>query len=144
MIEFATLIEQAAPKMRERILKDTEKEDHVFLGKVLRRVVYFEELTYIDPNIISEIISRTTPRLIAYATYGMLEKDIRFFTRLMGIREQHEFKDELERMSKGIPREFVLGAQRSVLKLARQLEAQNKFVFECPGSPRFAKKRTAS
>ncbi len=142
LIEFATLIEQAAPKVRERIINDTQEDDHIFLNKVLRRVVYFEELVYIDPNIVSEIISRTTPRIVAYSTYGMPIHEVRFFTRLMGIREQHEFKEELERMPKGVPRDFVLGAQRSFLKLARQLEAQNKFSFECPGSPRFAKKKS--
>ncbi len=142
LIDFATLLEQAAPTMRERILHDVEKEDRVFLAKVLRRVVYFDELIYVDPNIISEIISRTTPRIIAFATFGMPPHHIAFFTRLMGIRETHEFREELEKMPHGIPRDFVLGAQKSMLKLARELEAQNKFTFECPGCPRLMKKKS--
>lgn len=141
LIDFAILIEQASPKIRDRIISDTERDDKVFLSKVLRRVVYFEEMVYVDPNIISEIISRTTPRVVAYATFGMPPHEVNFFTRLMGIREFHEFKDELERMPNGVPRDFVLGAQRSLLKLARDLEAQNKFTFECPGCPRNMKKK---
>lgn len=142
LIEFAILIEQASPKMRDRIISDTEKYERVFLNKVMRRVVFFEEMIYIDTSIVSEIISRSSPRVVAYATFGMSPSEVAFFTRLMGIRENHEFKDELERMPNGVPRNFVLGAQRSLLKLARDLEAQNKFVFECLNCPRLTKKKS--
>ena len=47
-IEFARLLEQAAPRMRESILTRARQQDDEFVETVLRRTVFFEELIFLD------------------------------------------------------------------------------------------------
>src|SRR5688572_8454212 len=70
-IEFATLLAQAPPKARERIITEVERLDPAFLRSALRKVVYFEEFLHLDEGIVTEILSNVSPKLLAFALYGM-------------------------------------------------------------------------
>jgi len=45
--------------------------------------------------------------------------------------------EEEEQILEKVPDEFVRGAQQHILRVARELEAQGKFMFEVPDCPRF-------
>ena len=137
LIEFAVLIEQADPKHRDKILSDSTEQDPDFVAKVMRKVVFFDELIYLDNLILAEILSRTSPKLVAYAIYGMEENFRKAILKQLGYRDMKLAMDEEEKMPSKVSREFVLGAQRQVLRIARSMEAENKFVFELTECPRF-------
>jgi flagellar motor switch protein FliG len=141
MIEFATLVEQADPPHREMILKAAEDEDPRFLATAMRRVVYFEELIYVDEMILAEILSKVSPKVLAYALRGTAEDFRQILLKTLGYRELKVTRDEEEQIRQDTPEALVLGARRQILKIARTLEAQQKFVFEVLECPRLARKR---
>lgn len=142
MVEFATLIEQADPQNREKIIKQAESQDEEFLRKAMKRVVFFEELIYLDESILAEILSRTTPKVLAYSLWGQTEEFRTKILKQIGQREVRLFKDEEEKMGDAMTAALSLGGQRQILKVARQLESQQKFQFELSNCPRFKLKRT--
>jgi flagellar motor switch protein FliG len=141
MIEFATLVEQADPPHREMILKAAEEEDPRFLSAAMRRVVYFEEMIYIDEMILAEILSKVSPKVLAYALRGTSEEFRKLLLKTLGHRELKQTRDEEDQVREDTPEALVLGARRQILKIARMLEAQQKFVFEVLECPRLARKR---
>jgi len=141
LIEFATLIEQAAPSRRQKILSDTVRADPEFLKIALRKVVFFDEFEYLDEGILAEILSKTSPRLLAYAIKKSppeFKQHILKHLSYVGIKQT---LDEEEQIRDNISDDFVLGAQRQILKIARMLEKQNRFVYELADCPRFHNKK---
>ena len=144
LVDFATLLEQADPAHRQKIIEQAEQQDKDFLHKAMRKVVFFDELIYIDETIIAEILSKTSPKVLAYALKGMEENFRSTMLKQIGYRELRLFKDEEEKMGAALSPGLILGAQKQILKMARHLESQNKFVFEISSCPRFNKKKTAT
>jgi flagellar motor switch protein FliG len=135
-IEFATLIEQSDPKHRDMILKSAADEDARWLEKAMRKVVFFEELVYLEETILAEILSKVSPKVMAYALRGMPEQFRQLMVKQLGYRERKTMLDEDANM-KEVADSFILGARRQILKSARSLESQNKFSFELADCPRF-------
>ncbi len=141
LIDFAMLIEQADPANRVRILEQAEAQDADFVFKVMRKVVFFEELIYLDETIQAEIFAKTSSKVLAYSLIGTPAELRTSVLKQMGHRERKLLQDEEEKMGATPPSSLALGAQKQILKTARQLEAQNKFVFELSACPRFKLKR---
>lgn len=142
LIEFACLLEQSDPRGRENILAEVEQDDPDFLIDVLRKVVYFEELIYLDDSVLAEILTATSPKILAYALKGMPDEFREAVSRHVGHREKKALLDEEEQMKEEVGDSFLLGARKQVLKIARSLEAQGKFSLEAPSEcPRMASKR---
>ena len=140
-IDFAVLIEQADPSQREKIIEQAEEQDTEFIYKVMKKVVFFEELVFLDDGILAEIISKSTAKVLAYALNASSEEFRKKLLTFVGHKELKQFQDEEDKLGKQISPALVLGGQRQILKLARTLEAQNKFVFELTSCPRFKQKR---
>lgn len=143
---FASLIEQAEPANRTKILEQAEQQDAEFVMKVMKKVVFFDELIYLDESLLAEILSKTSPKVLAHALYGTAPEFREKFLLQVGHREKILIRDEEERFSGDLKKSLVLGAQKQILKIGRTLEAQNKFVFELTDCPRFntGKKKLAS
>ncbi len=140
--EFACLLEQSDPHAREMILAAAEKDDPRFVEQALRKVVYFEELIYIEETILAELLSKVTPKVLAFALQDMPAEFCDLLTKQLGFREKKLLQEEKGLGTKS-SESFVLGARKQILKMARGLEAQNKFVFEITDCPRFnVKKKT--
>lgn len=140
LIELAILIEQADPHHRETIIKQAEEEDPFFLADVMRKVVYFDELIYLDEGVLSEILSKISPKQLAFALKGMSEDFRKIIFKHLGHVIYKQVLEEEQTLNKNLADSFVLGARKQILKIARQLEAENKFVLETHGSPRLTKK----
>lgn len=141
LIEFASLIEQSDPRQREAILKEVEAEDSDFLASVMKKVVLFEELLFLDEAVLAEILSKVSPKILAYALRGMAEEYRKDILRHLGHRGTKQFVDEEQLLNPDLEQTFVLGARKQIMKIARQLEAQNKFVLEVPSSARLSGKK---
>lgn len=137
LVEFAKILEQAPAKLRQRIISDVGKSDPVFMRDALKKVVYFEELVYLDETITSEILSHVNERVLAYAFTGMDQEFIDKIISLLGYGKQRKLRDEQESLTKRPSENMVLGARMQILKIARDLETKNKFVFELVDCPRF-------
>lgn len=140
LIEFAVILEQAEPTNREQIIQQTEQQDPDLLLRAMKKVVFFEELIYLDETILAEILANTTGKVLAYALWEAPPDFRNALLRQMGQKELRAFKDEEERLA-GTEKGLVLGAQKQILKIARALEAKDKFVFELTTCPRFQRKR---
>lgn len=138
IIEFATLIEQSDQKQRAQIMRAAEDDDPEFFYSVMRRVVFFEELIYIDEGILAELMSKVGAKVLAYALRGMDDDFRKAITHVVGHVAQRQIRDEDEIAEPS--EEYILGARRQVLKIARNIEAKGTFVFEAPGCPRLNKK----
>ncbi len=141
LIEFATLIEQAEPGNREKILRDSTAQDPDFVARALRKVVYFDELGYMDELILAEVLSNISPKVLAHALHGASTLFRTSILKQLGYRSQKALIDEEEKISKEVSQQFVLGAQKQILKMARTLETQGKFVFELHDCPRLTKSK---
>jgi flagellar motor switch protein FliG len=142
--EFAVIIEQSDPKSRELILSAAEKEDPRFVANAMRQVIFFEEMVFLDETLLAEILSKVSPKLLAFAMHKMAEDFRNTLTKQLGYREKKQLQEEESRMSTSeLSESFVLGAQRQVLKMARDLEKQGKFIMEIADCPRFHKKKAA-
>lgn len=141
LIDFATLIEQADPSHRAKIIQQAESQDADFIHRVMRKVVYFEELVYIDESIVAEILSQVSPKVLAYALFGCPKEFQEAILKQIGFREKRLYDDELEKTGGSIASSLVLGAQKQVIKVARNLESKGKFVFELSSCPRFKEKK---
>lgn len=141
IIEFATLLEQATPKRRARILKEIEVIDPDFMHTVLRKVVYFEEFEYLNETILAEILSKVTPNLLACALRGMPDKFKKHVLDQLSYPEMKAVIDEEDKILKTASFAFIEGGRRHILKIARGMEKKNRFVFELPDCPRFKEYR---
>jgi flagellar motor switch protein FliG len=141
IIDFAILIEQAEPANRDRIIEQASQQDEDFLRRVMKKVVFFEELIYLDETIIAEILSRTSAKVLAHALWKMPDEFRNKVLKQIGHRERRQFADEEERLTQTGNPSLSQGAQKQILKVARQLEAQDKFSFELTNCPRFKLKR---
>ena len=141
IIDFAILLEQADQQQRDKILDQAQQEDSEFVYKVMKKVVFFEELVYLDEGIVAEILSKTSSKVLAYGLHGMPDEFRKSILKLIGHRELRLFKDEEEKMGSKVNPALVLGGQKQILKTARTLEAKNVFVFELISCPRFKQKR---
>lgn len=139
-IEFASLIEQASQKNRERIIAEINELDPGFMRSVMKRVVFFEELVYLDEGIVAEILGRVSPKLLAFALAGMPEDFQKKILNHLSYRSMKETLDEQDKLSKKPSEQLIHGARSQVLRIARELEAKNKFVFELADCPRFKEK----
>lgn len=141
LIEFAKLIEQASPKMQKSIIERTRREDPDFIEKALHKVIYFEEFIYLDDGIMAEILSVTPAKVLAYAINGLNEPFCKKVLDQVGFRTLRKIQDEQDRMGEKASKGLVLGARKHILKMARKLESQNKFVIELTDCPRLKPKR---
>lgn len=140
LIDFVCLIEQADPSVRDKILSQTAEEDSEFYYRAMKKVVFFEEIIYLEDGIIAEILGSISSKILAYALSNMKEDFKAKIIKLMGFKEIRLLKDEQEKMGDKIQPGLALGAQKQVLKIARGLEQKNKFVFELTDCPRFKSK----
>lgn len=140
IIEFATLLEQADPQSRVAILKQAKSQDEEFIYNVMKRVVYFEELVYLDEAVLAELLSKISPKVLAFALYEMPQEFRDKMLRNLSLRDRRTFQDEEEKIGTQFHRGFITGARKQILKSARKLEKENKFVFEVANSPRLQKK----
>ena len=136
LIEFASLIEQANPTRREKILARTDLIDPSFLEEALKKVVYYEELEFVDTSILAEILAKASPMILAFSLRGMPETFRKYILHQLGYREMRATMEEEEKILKKVSEEFVIGARNQILKIARKLEKQGKFVFEVLDCPR--------
>jgi len=135
--EFATLLEQADKAHRDMILEKARAEDARFVEDAMRKVVFFEELMYIEETILAELLSKCSPKLLAYAVHGLGEEFKNVVLSQIGFRERRLIDDEDERMGGKTPEGLILGARKQILKIARDLEAKAVFSFELSDCPRF-------
>lgn len=140
VIEFATLLEQADPSSQVAILKQAKSQDEEFIYHVMKRVVYFEELIYLDEAVLAELLSKVSPKILAYALFDTTPEFRDKMLRNLSLRDRRTFQDEEERMGTSFSKGFMRGARKQILKSARKLEAENKFVFEVTSAPRLQKK----
>lgn len=138
IVEFARLLEQSTPSVRETILKRAKEQDSQFVVSVLRKTVFFEELVFLDEGVLAEILSDTPPKVLAHAVHGMGAKFCKKLMANVGHRTQRQVKDEEENFPpKGPSEGLILGARRQILKIARSLEEKGKFEFELLDCPPF-------
>jgi len=140
LIEFALILEQAPPKTREKILKEVGEIDPSFLKAALKKVVYFEEIIYLDESVLAEVISHVSPRVLACALHGMQAAFEKQILETLSFRAMKQVLEEKEKMGQIRP-SVVLGARTHILKAARQLEAKDKIIFELLDCPRFQAKK---
>jgi|GEM_PF-3351872 len=138
IIDFAILIEQSDPKNREKIISQTSDQDPELINQVLKKVVYFEELIYLDEVIIAEILNNISPKVLAFALRDTEEEFRKELTGHLDFRKSRLVRDEEGDIGPNSPKDFIFGARRQILKVARKLEMQNKFIFEVPDCPRVA------
>src|SRR5947209_15872356 len=63
LIDFAVLLEQAEPTNRDSLIEIATRQDSEFLHRVMRKVVFYEELIYLDEAILAELLASVTPKL---------------------------------------------------------------------------------
>lgn len=144
LVEFAKLLEQATPKVREAILDKARQQDEKFVENALRKTVFFEELVYLDEGVLAEILGEAPPKVLAYALHGMPPEFRETMMKFIGHRRVREMKDEEEKLGDSPAIGLVLGARRQILKIARVQEAKDKFVFELLDCPRFKRSRQSA
>lgn len=136
LIEFACIIEKASPKVRDQIITEVGNLDPSFLKTVLKKVVYFDEIIYLDEAALAEILSYVSPKLLAFAISGMTPEFCKVIFDTVDFRKMRQIQDEQEKS--GSPSAaLVLGSQVQILKIARELEAKDKIIFELLDCPRF-------
>lgn len=140
LIDFACILEQASPKIREKIISEVGKIDPAFLREALRKVVFFEELIYLDESVLAELLSHLAPKVLAYAISKSDKAFVDKITSTLSLKHRRLLQDELDSFSRKPAGSLVLGAQLQILKIARELENKNKFVFELSDCPRFKTK----
>jgi len=140
LVEFATLIEQADPKQAETILEAARSVDPEFVHQALRKIVYFEEIIHIDENILAEILSQTSPKLLAFALYDKEESFQQHILRHLSLTDRRAVLDETEKMGK-VSKPFIIGAQKHILRIGRELEAKGVLIFEAVDCPRLNPKK---
>jgi flagellar motor switch protein FliG len=143
LIEFATIVEQAGPKQRKKIIDQVRKIDPEFLEEAMRKVVFFDELVFLDEGVLSEILSKTSPRVLAYAIKKLAPELKKQFLQHLSYVGMKQTLDEEEQIVRATD-EFIHGAQKQILKIGRELEAQNRFVFELSECPRFNQKKKSA
>lgn len=141
--DFAILLEQSDPQSRQMILESAEKEDPRFVEQAMRRVVYFEELIYMEETILAEILSKVSPKVLAFALQDMTEQFKDKLLKQLGFREKKLLQDEQANINRKVSTSFVLGARKQILKSARVMESQNKFIFELTDCPRFRERKSS-
>src|SRR3989338_392503 len=97
IVEFATLLEQAEPSSRAAILEQATAQDEEFVFNVMRRIVYFEELVYLDEAILAELLSKVSPKVLAFALSDMPSEFREKMLRNLGVRDRRSFQDEEEK-----------------------------------------------
>jgi flagellar motor switch protein FliG len=138
MKELATFLEQTSAVRREEILTQLEYEDPEFFREIMRRVVFFEELIYLESGILMQILNGVSRRVLAQA---LADTPKEFRDAILGylpFAAVREIQDEEERggpLAKGT----ILAAQRRVLKCARDIEEENGVPLEVLDCPRLAR-----
>lgn len=136
LIEFACILEQASPKVREKIIAEVGGIDPRFLRTALKKVVYFEEIIYLEETTLAEILSHVSSKILAFSLTGMDEAFCKKILGHLDFRKMRQVQDEQEKSGQVSPN-MAFGAQIQILKMARELEAKEKFVFELIDCPRF-------
>ncbi|MBI4406234.1 MAG: hypothetical protein HY537_18890 [Deltaproteobacteria bacterium] len=137
VVALAQIIEQATPEKREKLIEDVQREDVHLLASVLERTVFFEELIYLDEDIIGELVSAVPPAVLAYSLKGTDEDFRKKLCTRLGFREIKQLKDEEEQIGPQPKHELIQGARKEILKIARKLESKEKFKFQLDDCPRF-------
>lgn len=142
MIEFASILEQSAPENRKQIIAQVREQDPEFILLALRKTVFFEELHYLDESVLAEILSKTSPKLLAYALADVTVEFKEILLRQLGLKEHRELREEEEKLPSPKPaNRLIWGAKVQILETARKLEREGKFVFELDSCPRFKPKK---
>ncbi|MFM8268559.1 MAG: FliG C-terminal domain-containing protein [Pseudomonadota bacterium] len=136
LVEFACILEQATPKVRDKIITEVGSLDPSFLRTALKKVVYFEEIIYLDESTLAELLSHISPRVLAFSLFGMSPEFCKSILNTLDFRKMRQVQEEQENLGK-CSQGLVFGSQIQILKYARELEAKNKFVFELLDCPRF-------
>jgi flagellar motor switch protein FliG len=139
--DFAMLIEQSDPLSRQAILQSCIEEDERFVEKAMLKVVFFEELIYVEEGILAEIVAKVSPKVLAFALQNMPTEFCDTLLKQFGLQQRRLFKEEQANMTRKLSESFVFGAQKQILKTARAMEENNTFIFEIIDAPRFRKKK---
>src|SRR5689334_7811712 len=92
--DFAILLEQSDPQSREMIIAAAIEEDSRFVEQALRKVVYFEELVFMEETILAEILSKVSPKVLAFALQGMAADFATTLLKQLGHREKKLLQEE--------------------------------------------------
>lgn len=136
LIEFACILEQASPKVRDKIITEVGNVDPSFLRTALKKVVYFEEIIYLDESALAELLSHVSPKILAFSLIGMSTEFCKNIFEALEFRKMRQVQEEQEKNGKPSAG-FVLGSQIQILRIARDLEAKEMLVFELLDCPRF-------
>ncbi len=143
LIEFAALLEQAEQSHRERILEQAAEEEPELVRKVLKKIVLFEEIVYLDEGVLSELLAKVSPKVLAWAVHGRPAKFRDTLFACLDFRKRKAFLAEEDRLPEKLPEKLLIGARRQVLKIARRLENEGKFSLDLTGCPRLQTRRRA-
>ena len=141
LADLVLLIEQAGPTQQKRLIGQILDVDSEFLFQALRRVIFFEELVYLDEGVLAELLVQVNAKILAYALYGLPKEFREKLLKLMAMKEQRAVADEEEKLGEGtVAGSYVLGAQRQVLKVARHLEITMGLSLDLNDCPRLRTK----
>lgn len=143
IIELAMVLEQADPQHLQGLIDGIANQDPDLLNQALRKVVFFHELPLLDEPLLSEILAHTPARTLAFAIGSADPKFQAHILRHLGLKERHAYDDEIRKLTATPDPAFIIGAQKQILRIARQLESKNHFVFELADSPRFHKSQAS-
>lgn len=140
--QLAEILEQLLPKKREFFLQQLCKQDSCYHDLVIRKMVLFEDLIYLDEGTLAEILSTIPMKVLAYALKevnggGSIRETV---LKRLGYRELRQLQDETEKTGPNVSLWLVVGAQRQILKIARQLEKAEKIQLQIENSPRLLPK----
>ncbi len=141
LIEFAILVEQAEPKNAENILAMAREVDPDFVFQALRKVVYFEEIVHVDEGVLAEILGKASPKILAFALHDRDEAFRHHVLRHLSLSDRKAVLEEQERMGTRVTKQFILGAQKHLLKMGRELESRGVITFEASDAPRLNPKK---
>jgi hypothetical protein len=124
MMELVKMIEDSADAKRTQLLNMIRSEDADFAAKVESKVLSFDVIKGLEPNMIAEIFAATPPKFVAMALYG--EKDAAFVQLVEKCITKNfaEYKSEKEVFSSQAPTPGNIdAAKKKVIAETRKLEA---------------------
>ena len=107
----------------------------------MKKVVYFEELHLVEEAVLAELLTKTSPKTLAYAIKSMSKEFCKILLDHLPYPKMKAVLEEQKSMLEHSSPTFIIGAQRTILRMARQLEAEGTFIFELLDCPRFRAKK---
>ncbi len=125
----ADLLNRMESEQTKKILEEIEAADVTMALNIRNLMFTFEDLVTIPPASIREIVAAADKRQLALALRGAQEDLRAHVFAAMSSRAADMLKEDMEVMGPVRARE-VAGAQREILALARNLEAEGKVILK--------------